>query len=110
MVCFKFKEGTTDAAARALVEGFARLRPLRTRTALSFCTVVYCARARILHMREHGSEGGKMTARLGFTHCFTLTFDCEADRDAYLPHPAHVAYGRSHAKAADVLVLDTLLA
>ena len=45
----------------------------------------------------------------GFTHCFCLTFDTEADRDAYLPHPAHVAYGEKHVKAADVLVLDTLL-
>ncbi|MEO0472959.1 MAG: Dabb family protein, partial [Bacteroidota bacterium] len=26
----------------------------------------------------------------GFTHCFVLTFKNEADRDAYLPHPAHL--------------------
>lgn len=25
----------------------------------------------------------------GFTHGFVMTFDCEASRDAYLPHPAH---------------------
>lgn len=25
----------------------------------------------------------------GFTHCFTLTFGSDADRDAYLVHPAH---------------------
>ena len=45
----------------------------------------------------------------GFTHLFCLTFDTEEDRDAYLPHPAHVAYGTKHVKAADVLVLDTLV-
>jgi hypothetical protein len=28
----------------------------------------------------------------GFTHCFTLTFVTEQDRDAYLVHPAHQAF------------------
>ncbi|MBG6060811.1 hypothetical protein IWX83_000583 [Flavobacterium sp. CG_9.1] len=27
----------------------------------------------------------------GLTHCFTLTFNSEADRDAYLIHPDHKA-------------------
>lgn len=26
------------------------------------------------------------------THCFFLTFETEAARDAYLPHPAHKAF------------------
>lgn len=29
----------------------------------------------------------------GYTHCFLVTFDSEAARDAYLPHPAHAAFG-----------------
>ena len=29
----------------------------------------------------------------GFTHCFLVTFEDVAARDAYLPHPAHVAFG-----------------
>ena len=29
----------------------------------------------------------------GFTHCFVLTFASEKDRDAYLPHPDHKAFG-----------------
>ena len=29
----------------------------------------------------------------GFTHCFFVTFSSEADRDAYLPHPDHTAFG-----------------
>src|SRR5450756_1119465 len=29
----------------------------------------------------------------GFTHCYVLTFHAEADRDAYLPHPAHQEFG-----------------
>ena len=43
----------------------------------------------------------------GYTHCFFLTFASEADRDAYLPHPAHQAFGailRPH--LAQVLVID----
>jgi hypothetical protein len=28
----------------------------------------------------------------GLTHCFTLTFATAEARDAYLPHPAHVAF------------------
>jgi hypothetical protein len=59
---------------------------------------------------EWGTNNSPEGHDKGFTHCFCLTFDTEADRDAYLPHPAHIAYGQSHVEAADVLVLDTLLA
>lgn len=30
----------------------------------------------------------------GHTHCFFLTFRNEADRDTYLTHPDHVAFGK----------------
>ncbi len=30
----------------------------------------------------------------GFTHCFLLTFDSEAGRAEYLPHPDHQAFGK----------------
>ena len=43
----------------------------------------------------------------GFTHCFLVTFNNEADRDAYLPHPAHRAFlGELKPWLADVLVVD----
>ena len=43
----------------------------------------------------------------GFTHCFLVTFDSEADRDAYLPHPAHQAFVSGlKPQLADVLVVD----
>ena len=43
----------------------------------------------------------------GFTHCFLVTFDDEAARDAYLPHPAHQAFvGELKPWLADVLVVD----
>jgi hypothetical protein len=43
----------------------------------------------------------------GFSHGVIVTFRDEAGRDAYLPHPAHVAFGqvlRPHVEK--VLVLD----
>ncbi len=43
----------------------------------------------------------------GFTHCFFVTFASEADRDAYLPHPAHREFGAVLRPHLDkVLVLD----
>jgi hypothetical protein len=43
----------------------------------------------------------------GFTHCFVLTFANEKDRDAYLPHPEHKAFGKVLGPVvADVMVID----
>lgn len=42
-----------------------------------------------------------------FTHCFLVTFDSEADREVYLPHPDHKAFVEvltPHME--DVLVVD----
>lgn len=43
----------------------------------------------------------------GLSHCFLATFASDADRDAYLPHPDHVAFAdfvKPH--IAKVTVLD----
>jgi hypothetical protein len=43
----------------------------------------------------------------GLTHCFLVTFANAADRDVYLPHPDHAAFGaliRPHLER--VLVFD----
>ena len=43
----------------------------------------------------------------GFTHCFLLTFDDEAGRAKYLPHPDHKAFGQLLRPVLDkVRVLD----
>ena len=43
----------------------------------------------------------------GLTHCFFVTFHSEADRDAYLVHPAHKEFGKVLGnKASAVTVLD----
>lgn len=56
---------------------------------------------------EWGTNNSPEGLDRGFTHMFLLTFASEADRDAYLPHPDHQAFGEvlgPHLK--DVLVLD----
>lgn len=43
----------------------------------------------------------------GFSHCFLVTFNSDADRQVYLPHPAHKEFAnllRPHLK--EVLVVD----
>jgi hypothetical protein len=43
----------------------------------------------------------------GFTHAFILSFKSEQDRDAYLVHPDHKAFGKSLGPIlADVFVID----
>ena len=43
----------------------------------------------------------------GFTHCFLVTFESEADRATYLPHPDHLAFvALLDGHVEDVLVLD----
>lgn len=43
----------------------------------------------------------------GFTHGFLLTFNSEEDRDLYLPHPDHIAFGELiQPFLEDVLVVD----
>jgi hypothetical protein len=43
----------------------------------------------------------------GFTHCVISTFASEKDRDDYLPHPDHKAFGKVLGPVvADVFVID----
>lgn len=43
----------------------------------------------------------------GFTHCFVLTFATEKDRDDYLVHPDHKAFGKVLGPVmGDVFVID----
>ena len=56
---------------------------------------------------EWGTNISPENKNNGLTHCFFLTFRSQADRDAYLPHPAHKAFGamlKGH--VANVCVLD----
>ena len=59
-------------------------------------------------LNVNGSKHRRNELDQGFTHCFCLTFGSEADRDAYLPHPAHAAFGAQYVRPSveGVFVFD----
>ncbi len=55
---------------------------------------------------EYGTNNSPEGLNDGHTHCFLLTFGSEADRNAYLIHPAHKAFVdvlRPHLEKATVV-------
>ncbi len=91
VVLFKFKEGTTPEEQQAVEAAFAAL-PAKIPEIVEF---------------EWGTNNSPEGLDKGFTHCFFLTFNSEADRDAYLPHPDHKAFGDiAGPHIEDVLVVD----
>ena len=76
VVLFGFKSETTEGEIEEIVRRFAGLRDA-------------IADIADFEWGENNSPEGKSQ---GLTHCFTLTFLSEAARDAYLPHPDHVAF------------------
>ena len=73
VVLFKFKETSTAADVERIVKAFQGL-PAKIPAIKDF---------------EWGTDVSPEGKSQGFTHCFFVTFANEADRDAYLPHPAH---------------------
>ena len=58
---------------------------------------------------EHGVNNSPEGKNQGFTHVYLLTFENAAARDAYLPHPAHEAFGETLRRSGifeDVFVVD----
>ncbi len=56
---------------------------------------------------EWGTNESPEGLEQGFSHCFLVTFEDAAARDAYLPHAAHVAFGQLLQPSLDrVLVVD----
>ena len=91
VVLFKFKEGTTQSDIRKVEEAFKAL-PGKIPQIRGF---------------EWGTNNSPEGLDKGFTHCFFLTFDSEADRAVYLPHPEHKAFGSLLGPYLDdVLVVD----
>lgn len=78
VVLFQFKS-TASAADVARVEAAFAALPTQISQIKAF---------------EWGLNNSPENLNQGFTHCFTLTFASEADRDAYLPHPAHKSFGQ----------------
>ncbi|MGL4461394.1 MAG: Dabb family protein [Planctomycetia bacterium] len=76
VVLYKFKETTTPAQVKEVVEAFSAL-PKKIDGIVGFEAGV------------NVSPEGKSD---GLTHSFVVTFRGEAERDAYLVHPEHKKY------------------
>jgi hypothetical protein len=76
IVMYKFKDDVKPAQVQEVVDAFAAL-PKKLPLIIGF---------------EHGTNVSKEGKSEGFTHIFVVTFKNEADRDAYIAHPAHEEY------------------
>lgn len=73
IVMFGFKDGTTEAEIDEIARRFG----------------VLAGAVPGIEAFEWGANNSPEGKTGGHSHCFTLTFDSEAARDAYLPHPKH---------------------
>lgn len=90
-VAFKFKDSATPDQIAAVVKAFGDLKN-KIPQITSF---------------EWGTNNSPEHHNKGCTHAFHLTFRSEKDRDAYLVHPAHKAFGKLLGPILDdVFVLD----
>ncbi|WP_371930956.1 Dabb family protein [Lewinella sp. JB7] len=90
-VFFAFKEEATPAQIDSVQRAFSALP----------------GQIEEIHDYEWGVNNSPEGLNKGFTHAFFVTFLSEADREAYLPHPAHQAFVsvlQPHLK--DVFVVD----
>lgn len=76
VVLFAFKAAASRAAVAEIEAAFARLPE----------------QIDLVRDYEWGTDVSPEGLARGFTHCFLLTFASDADRDAYLVHPAHQAF------------------
>lgn len=91
VVLFKFKEGTTPEKIKEVETSFAALP----------------GKIDIIKGFEAGTNVSVENRSEGFTHCFVASFSSDADRDAYLIHPAHKEFGKALGGCLDkVLVVD----
>lgn len=91
VVLFQFKDGTPAENVRQIENAFRALPD----------------KIDVIQDFEWGTDVSVEGLAEGFTHCFFVTFASEADRDAYLPHPDHTAFGTVlHPHLEKVLVLD----
>ena len=91
VVSFKFKEGATPEQIKAVVDAFGAL-PSKIPAIASY---------------KWGTNVSPEKHDKGFTHCFILGFKSEQDRDDYLVHPDHKAFGKTLGPVfGDVFVID----
>jgi len=91
VVCFKFKSTATTEDIKKVEEAFQALK----------------SKIPLIVSLEWGTNVSKEKKDKGFTHCFILTFKSEQDRDAYVVHPDHKAFGKIVGPVLDdVFVID----
>jgi hypothetical protein len=91
VVAFKFKDTASKEDIQKIVEAFGALKK-KIPAVLSY---------------EWGTNNSPENRNKGCTHAFTLTFNSEKDRDAYLVDPAHKEFGKLVGPVlADVFVID----
>lgn len=91
VVCFKFKTTATAQDIKQVEEAFQALKQ-------KIPQVVTL---------EWGTNVSKEKRDKGFTHCFVLSFKSEQDRDTYIEHPEHKAFGKIVGPVLDdVFVID----
>src|SRR5437016_5408750 len=91
VVSIKFKDSATKEQIKAVEEAFRALKKkIPVVASLKWGTNV--------SLEKHDK---------GFTHCFILSFDGAKERDAYLVHPDHKAFGSVLGPVLDdVFVID----
>jgi hypothetical protein len=93
IVVFKYKPSATEAQIKEVTDAFVALK-----TKIPNIVSI-----------EHGVNNSPEKRNQGFTHVYQVTFTDAAARDAYLPHPAHKAFGELLGKLGvleDVFVVD----
>lgn len=91
VVLFKFKDSSSAADVKKVEDAFAAL-PGKLPQIKGY---------------EWGKNNSPEGLNQGLTHCFILTFASDKDRDDYLVHPDHKAFGKVLGPHLDkVTVLD----
>ena len=91
VVCFKFKSTASVGEIKKVEQAFEALK----------------GKIPQVVSLEWGTNVSKEQRDKGFTHCFLLSFKSEKDRDAYIDHPEHKAFGKIVGPVLDdVFVID----
>ena len=91
VVSFKFKAGATPEQIGLVEQSFASLKE----------------KIPGIQSLKWGTNVSPEKHAKGFTHCFVLTFASDKDRDAYLVHEDHKAFGKVVGPVMDdVFVID----
>ncbi|MGD9720945.1 MAG: Dabb family protein [Pirellulales bacterium] len=89
IVMYKYKDGLSAAQVAEAIEAFAALKQ----------------KIDLIVSLEHGQNVSPEGKSDGLTYAFVVTFNNEADRDAYLKHPAHLEYVKLASTRRDKVVV-----